>query len=103
MSYTLPSDAHGANDPGHITDHNNIVDVLIGGGSAYNVLNTAYSGGADPTGSADSTAAFAAALAAAPAGGVVWVPPGTYKITSTLTIPVGVWLRGLIGYRATSS
>jgi hypothetical protein len=39
--------------------------------------------GADPTGAGDSTAAFTAALAT---GRSVFVPDGTYKITSTLTI-----------------
>lgn len=42
--------------------------------------------GADPTGVADSTTAFTNAIAAIPLGGVVWVPTGTYKITSTITI-----------------
>ena len=32
--------------------------------------------GADPTGAADSTAAFNAAIAAAGAGGTVWIPAG---------------------------
>ncbi|WP_027345466.1 choice-of-anchor D domain-containing protein [Hamadaea tsunoensis] len=36
--------------------------------------------GADPTGAADSTAAFNSAIAAAGAGGTVWIPEGTFKI-----------------------
>jgi hypothetical protein len=36
--------------------------------------------GADPTGAADSTGAFNAAIAAAGPGGTVWIPEGTYKI-----------------------
>lgn len=49
------------------------------------MLNSSYSGGADPTGAADSTAAFAAAAtAAASSGAIMWIPPGTYKITSKL-------------------
>src|ERR1700754_2970109 len=36
--------------------------------------------GADPTGAADSTAAFNAAIAAAGAGGTVWIPEGTFRI-----------------------
>lgn len=28
MSYTIPSDTHAAGDTGHISDHNNIADVL---------------------------------------------------------------------------
>jgi hypothetical protein len=56
---------------------------------------------ADPTGSADSTAAFRSAIAAAASagGGVVYIPAGTYVISSTLTctaVPVyfvgdGAW------------
>jgi hypothetical protein len=50
----------------------------------FNVINY----GADSTGVADSTTAIQAAIAAAAAsnGGTVYVPPGTYKITATLTI-----------------
>lgn len=42
--------------------------------------------GADPTGSADSTTAITNALGALSAGGTVFFPKGTYKITSTITI-----------------
>jgi len=97
MSYTIPSDTHSPGDPtGHTTDHNRIVDVLKGSGAALNVLNTAYSGGADPTGVSDSAAAINAALTAAASGGggAVYLPPGTYKIGSTLTVPGGVALTG---------
>ena len=47
--------------------------------------------GADPTGAADSAPAFAAAMAAVPAGawGRVEVPPGTYKLNSFLNQPAG--------------
>jgi len=52
----------------------------------YNV--TAY--GADPTGTADSSAAFNAAFAALPAaGGVIYAPKGTYKVTSGITMSLG--------------
>ena len=43
--------------------------------------------GADPTGSASSLTAINAALAAATSGGVIYFPPGSYKITGTITIP----------------
>jgi Pectate lyase superfamily protein len=54
---------------------------------AYNVLDTAWSGGADPKGAADSTAAFQAALSAigSAGGGVLYIPTGSYKLTSGLT------------------
>jgi hypothetical protein len=42
--------------------------------------------GADPSGATDSTAAIQKAINALPAtGGVVYLPAGTYKVTSTLT------------------
>ncbi|MFE9764055.1 discoidin domain-containing protein [Streptomyces sp. NPDC005808] len=49
--------------------------------------------GADPSGVGDSTAAFRSAIAAAP-GGVVWIPPGDYKITSSLSGVQNVTLQG---------
>jgi alpha-1,3-glucanase-like protein/pectate lyase-like protein len=46
--------------------------------------------GADPTGAKDSTAAFNAAITAANAAGEpVWVPPGTYLVSSALDISSG--------------
>jgi hypothetical protein len=42
--------------------------------------------GADPTGVASSVAAFNAAIASIPLGGIVWVPTGTYKIDSAITV-----------------
>lgn len=59
--------------------------------------------GADPTGTADSTSAFASALANCPQGGAVTVPPGSYKISGQLVIPAGVQLRGVLAYRAQST
>jgi hypothetical protein len=52
--------------------------------------------GADPTGVADSAAAIQRAINALPtAGGIVFFPPGTYKIAGALTLPSkGVILRG---------
>ena len=43
----------------------------------------------DPTGSVDSTAAILAAIAAAaanPQGGIVWLRPGIFKVSSALTV-----------------
>jgi len=48
--------------------------------------------GADPTGVADSTAAFQSALAAGRCS--VYVPFGTYLITDTLAIPAAVSMHG---------
>jgi hypothetical protein len=54
------------------------------------VLNTAYAGGADPTGARDSSAAIAAAYADARAGQVVFFPGGVYQISAPLRPPAGV-------------
>ncbi|WP_234490533.1 discoidin domain-containing protein [Streptomyces sp. MBT33] len=49
--------------------------------------------GADPTGNGDSTQAFRDAIAAAQ-GGVVWIPPGDYRLTSSLGGVQNVTLQG---------
>jgi len=42
--------------------------------------------GADPTGVNDSTSAMNQAIAAAGAGGTVWIPPGTFKILGHIAV-----------------
>ena len=64
-------------------------------GASINVLDY----GADPTGVADSLAAFNLAIAA---GSQIVIPVGVYKITSTLSIPASKTVTGL-GYAATGS
>jgi hypothetical protein len=87
--FTLPPDTRSVGSGNPPVDMNGIVDTVTAMGAAYNVLNAAYSGGADPTGAADSSAAFNAAIAALPAaGGVITVPAGTYKLNSTVTATV---------------
>jgi hypothetical protein len=49
--------------------------------------------GADPTGAADSTAAFNSAISAAGAGGTVWIPEGTFKIPGHIAVN-NVTIRG---------
>ncbi|WP_369231634.1 discoidin domain-containing protein [Streptomyces sp. R21] len=49
--------------------------------------------GADPSGQGDSTGAFRDAIAAAQ-GGVVWIPPGDYRVTSSLSGIANVTLQG---------
>ncbi|GGW10019.1 mycodextranase [Streptomyces capoamus] len=49
--------------------------------------------GADPSGTGDSTQAFRDAVAAAQ-GGTVWIPPGDYRITSSLSGVQNVTLQG---------
>lgn len=104
MAYQIPSDTHISGDSGHVTDHNNIADTLtVLNNCKTDWLNVITGYGADPSGSADSTSAFSNALANAPAGGVVYVPAGLYKISAQLTVPVGVWMIGEGSYRAVSA
>ncbi|MBQ0825747.1 discoidin domain-containing protein [Streptomyces tagetis] len=49
--------------------------------------------GADPSGQGDSTQAFREAIAAA-RGGTVWIPPGEFRITSSLSGVENVTVRG---------
>jgi hypothetical protein len=56
--------------------------------------------GADPTGAADSTAAFNAAISAAGAGGTVWIPEGTFKIPGHLILN-NVTIKGAGMWRST--
>ncbi|MFF8860578.1 discoidin domain-containing protein [Streptomyces sp. NPDC015139] len=49
--------------------------------------------GADPSGNGDSTQAFRDAIAAAQ-GGTVWIPPGDYRVTSSLNGVQNVTLQG---------
>ena len=64
-------------------------------GSALNVLDY----GADPTGSADSTSAIQTAITAAlgSSSGTVWIPTGTYAVTSLNIYPTGTKSLILVG------
>jgi alpha-1,3-glucanase-like protein/F5/8 type C domain-containing protein/HYDIN/CFA65/VesB family protein/centrosomal CEP192-like protein len=59
--------------------------------------------GADPTGAADSTAAFNSAIASAGAGGTVWIPEGTFRIPGHLVLNnvtikgAGMWRSTVVG------
>lgn len=66
-------------------------DVVIA-----DVIAASENYGADPTGEQDSTNAIQQALNACKkaGGGTVWLPAGKYRITSTLTVPSFVTLRG---------
>jgi hypothetical protein len=99
MSQTLlTGDVRAPGTPNPSGDVNNLNDVLLGLGAKNNVQNTAWAGGADPTGTADSTAAINAALAAVPAGGgAVYVPAGTYLVNTATALAMtaaGTVLRG---------
>jgi hypothetical protein len=94
--FTLPPDTRAVGTGNPPADMNNVVDALTAQGATFNVLNAAYSGGADPTGAADCASAIQAAVNAMPAsGGVIYFPAGTYKVASTVTISKpGVYLAG---------
>jgi Pectate lyase superfamily protein len=95
MAYTIPPDTRAVGTGNPPVDIDDIADVLTGWGTGYSVLNTAWAGGADPTGAADSTAAINGALTAATAGQVVALPAGTFKTTASLVLPAdGVTLAG---------
>lgn len=66
-------------------------DVVV----ADHVVTNSYFA-ADPTGVTDSTEAIQYWLnvAAFNGGGTVWMPAGTYRITSSITVPAFVTLRG---------
>jgi hypothetical protein len=83
--FTLPPDSRAVGTGNPPADMDAVVDALAATGTAYSILNTAYAGGGDPTGTASSAAAIAAAAAAAAAvnGGIVTFPAGTFKVTST--------------------
>ncbi|MGW0746291.1 galactose-binding domain-containing protein [Streptomyces sp. NPDC002817] len=55
--------------------------------------------GADPSGNGDSTQAFRDAIASA-RGGVVWIPPGDYRLTSSLSGVQNVTLQGAGGWHS---
>lgn len=93
-AYTLPPDTRRFGDPDPANDMDAVVDALYAVGAGATVLSGSYSSGADPTGSADSAAAFNAARAAMGTPGVVYVPgPATYKLASTVgPFTTGQWL-----------
>jgi hypothetical protein len=53
-----------------------------------------HSFGAKGDGKTDDTRAIRAAIAAAPAGGTVWFPPGTYIVSRTIVLRAGSTYRG---------
>lgn len=61
----------------------------------YNVKDAPYLAAGD--GVTDDTASINNALSAAgtAGGGIVYLPPGTYRITGVLNVPGAVWLQGV--------
>jgi hypothetical protein len=86
VSWDIPS-SHSVGDSGHTSDHNlvytaldQVIKLLP---SVYNVVYY----GADPTGVADSSSAFAAVQTAiGTSAATVYIPAGTYKTSTFLTL-----------------
>jgi hypothetical protein len=84
-TFTLPPASRAVGTGNPPVDMNGVILAHLATGAAYNVCSTAWAGGADSTGVADSTAAINAAVAAAITDGrPVYIPGGTYKISSAL-------------------
>jgi hypothetical protein len=83
-------------DPGHTTDHNHIVDDLtVLRNAQTDWLNVVTQYSADPTGVTDSTTAVQNAITAAvSASTAVYLPAGTYLISSALSVTGSIRLTG---------
>jgi len=94
--FTLPPDTRSVGSGNPPADVNALIDAAAASGVTFNLLNAVY-GTADPTGVADSTAAFQACLTAATAvGGEMIIPPGTYNLnTAGINFTGPVRVRGL--------
>ncbi|KUN03295.1 mycodextranase [Streptomyces yokosukanensis] len=72
-----------------VADFEQVADAATQPAGSVSVVSK----GADPTGGGDSTQAFRDAIAAAQ-GGTVWIPPGDYRVTSSLGGVQNVTLQG---------
>jgi hypothetical protein len=63
-------------------------------GPSTGVYTNVHAFGAKGDGTTDDTRAIDAAIAAAPAGGTVWFPPGTYLVSKTIALRPGTTYRG---------
>jgi hypothetical protein len=99
LSFTIPADNHVIGDTTHVPDHGDIADMLTLLAN-FNVMQTAYDGGAAGNGVADDYGPVQAALTAAndEGGGLVVVPPGTYLLSETPQIGSGTVLWAPGGY-----
>jgi hypothetical protein len=82
-----------------LADFENVPAAIAQPGGSVSV--TSY--GADASGANDSTAAFNSAVAAAGSGGTVWIPQGTFKVTSHIIVNnvtvtgAGMWYSNVQG------
>lgn len=91
-TFTIPPDTKFAGESGFITDINNTYAALASV-SGFNVLNTAYAGGADNSGLTAADAAIQAAVNAAGTSPVI-VPPGTYLLSNPITMQLPLSIIG---------
>jgi hypothetical protein len=83
----------------NLADFENVAAPLTQPAGSVSVVSE----GADPTGVSDSTTAFNNAIAAAGAGGTVWIPPGTYDIPGHIIVNnvtvagAGMWYSTITG------
>ncbi|HEX4090707.1 MAG TPA: choice-of-anchor D domain-containing protein, partial [Trebonia sp.] len=83
----------------NLADFENVAAPLAQPAGSVSVVSE----GADPTGVNDSTTAFNNAIAAAGAGGTVWIPAGTYDIPGHITVNnvtvegAGMWYSTITG------
>jgi hypothetical protein len=77
-------------------DFENVAGALAQPSGSVSVVSK----GADPTGAADSTAAFNSAIQAAGAGGTVFIPEGTFKIPGHIAVN-NVTVKGAGMWRST--
>ena len=83
----------------NLADFENVAAPLTQPAGSVSVVSE----GADPTGVNDSTTAFSNAIAAAGAGGTVWIPPGTYDIPGHIIVNdvtvegAGMWYSTITG------
>jgi len=83
----------------NLADFENVAAPLTQPSGSISVVSE----GADPTGVNDSTTAFNNAIAAAGAGGTVWIPPGTYDIPGHIIVNnvtvegAGMWYSTITG------
>lgn len=86
-AFTIPPGNKVAGQAGFVADIDSLY-TAVAAIAGVNVLNSAYAGGADPTGATDSTAAIQAAITAASSGGIVYLPPGTYLLNGSAGLSV---------------
>jgi parallel beta-helix repeat protein len=96
VQFTLPPNTRSVGSADPPNDMNGVVNCLNASGYQFNILNTAWSGGAYLDGTSNSTAAIQACMNAAAAAGLpVLIPGGVQFRVSQLTWNAGQVLQGV--------